>query len=259
MVVDRLVSRFGSKGIVLRIDDKTAQTEGMEACHRVLYGEIPSVPIEIEENGIRWTVDLNEGQKTGYYLDQRENRREAAQWVPEGGRVLDVCCYVGGFALTIAKWSRASEIVAVDTSERAIEAARGHAQLNGLEDRVQWEANDFYRTLEQRAERGERFDTIILDPPKMAGSRMQIDAALRAYHRLNYMATKLLVPGGILITCSCSGRVTRTDFHQMLLGVSKRSGREIQVLAQRGAAVDHPSCVTCPETDYLKCFICRVL
>ncbi len=219
---------------------------------------MPEGEVEIEDNGLRWRVDLIEGQKTGFYLDQRLNRREAARWMPDGGRALDVCCYVGGFSLSLAKWSRAKEIVAIDTSSRVIDAAKRHAELNGLSN-IAFEVGDFYESMESRRSEGQLFDLVVLDPPKMASSRSQLDAALRAYHRLNLLGVQLLQPGGILVTCSCSGRVTREDFDQMLLGVARRSGREIQVLERRGAAPDHPSCMTCPETDYLKCFVCRVL
>jgi 23S rRNA (cytosine1962-C5)-methyltransferase len=130
--------------------------------------------------------------------------------------------------------------------------------LNGLSN-VAFESGEFFERLGQFVEQKESFDAIILDPPRMAGSRAQLPQALRAYHRLNLQAVRLLPPGGILVTCSCSGRVSRSDFRDMLLGVSRHSGREIQILEQRGAAADHPMLITCPETDYLKCFICRVL
>jgi 23S rRNA (cytosine1962-C5)-methyltransferase len=257
-MVEHLVSVFQPRGIILKIDAKTAKAEGMEPGQWILHGEAPEGEVEILDDGLAWRVDLVDGQKTGFYLDQRENRRAAASYVPQDGRVLDVCCYVGGFAISIGKWSSAREIIAIDSSHKAIEAAARHATLNHIEG-LRFEVSDFYDGLGRMIEEAQRFDMVVLDPPRMAGSNAQLASALRAYHRLNYLATRVLNPGGILVTCSCSGRVSRQDFEDMLLGVSKRSHREIQILERRGAASDHPSILTCPETDYLKCFICRVI
>jgi 23S rRNA (cytosine1962-C5)-methyltransferase len=258
LLVEELQSAFQPRGILLRVDAHTAKSEGMEAGDRWIAGQGPAGPVAFEESGNTWQVDLVSGQKTGYYLDQRDNRRRVAQFVRPGDRVLDVCCYMGGFALTIARWSRPSEVVAVDTSPRFVQAGKAHADGNGLSN-IRFLVGDFFQALEEFRDAGERFDCVVVDPPKMAGSRRDVAAALRAYHRLNYLAIQLLPPGGILVSCSCSGRVSRSDFHDCLLGVSKRSGRDLQILEQRGAAPDHPSLANCPETDYLKCFICRVL
>jgi 23S rRNA (cytosine1962-C5)-methyltransferase len=152
----------------------------------------------------------------------------------------------------------AREIVAVDTSEKAISLARGNAELNGVSN-VQFRTGEAFQTLDELVAAGERFGVVILDPPKFARSRASLDDALAAYHRLNRMGVLTLDRGGILVTCSCSGHVTREDFLHMLSGVAQRTGRQIQVLAQRGAAPDHPVSATCLETEYLKCFICRVL
>jgi len=124
---------------------------------------------------------------------------------------------------------------------------------------IEWLRGDFWELLDGAQDRNERYQVIVLDPPRLAGSRDQMAAALRAYHRLNATAVSLLDPGGILVTCSCSGRVGREMFEQMLLGVSKRTGRDLQILRRLGAAPDHPTLASCPETDYLKCFVCRVL
>lgn len=256
--VEQLVEAYAPKGILKRIDEKSAASEGLTPGQEWLYGSSPQGSIEIEDNGLRWQIDLEEGQKTGYYLDQRQNRRVAADWMKPGGRALDVCCYVGGFALSIAKWGNASEVVAIDTSAKAIEQAKFHATLNGIHQ-VDFRVGDFYDSLESLRAANETFDLVVLDPPRLAGSRSQIDSALRAYHRLNVLGIQVLRPGGILVTCSCSGRVDRESFNQMLMGASRRAGRDLQVLERRAAAVDHPSVITCPETDYLKCYVCRVL
>jgi 23S rRNA (cytosine1962-C5)-methyltransferase len=152
----------------------------------------------------------------------------------------------------------AREVVAVDTSEKAVGLARENATLNGVSN-VHFRAGEAFETLDHLVATGERFGVVILDPPKFARSRKSLDDALAAYHRLNLMGVLALERGGILVTCSCSGHVTREDFLHMLSGVAQRSGRQIQVLEQRGAAPDHPVSATCLETEYLKCFICRVL
>jgi 23S rRNA (cytosine1962-C5)-methyltransferase len=262
-IAGRLRERLQPSSITLRIDPKTIASEGAEwlgvAGDRMLYGESPSAEIVIRENGLEWGIDLASGQKTGYYLDQRENRMAAARWAPAGGRVLDVCTYAGGFALTIARWAPGVQVVGVDSSGKALELSAANAERNGLEDRVRWEQADLFEALSQRVDRRETLDMIVLDPPKLAGSRDQLQRALAAYHRLNYMALRCLRPGGILVTCSCSGRVSREDFREVLLGVSGRARRELQILENRGASADHPVAIQCPETDYLKCILARVL
>ncbi|MCU0708500.1 MAG: class I SAM-dependent rRNA methyltransferase [Pirellula sp.] len=264
-VTQRLRERYSPESIALVIDDRTAKSEGIEPQSRVLEGCLPDAPFEIRENDLRWTIDLREGQKTGYYLDQRDNRRAAAAWTPLGARVLDICTYAGGFALTIARHAQPSQIIAVDSSAKALEWARGNAERNGLQngnglqDGIEWEQADFYNALSRRLESRDQFDMIVLDPPRLAGSRDQVDRALAAYHRLNYLACRILKPGGILVTCSCSGRVTRGDFLDMLHGVAVRVRRDLQILENRGASPDHPTSIHCPETDYLKCIIARVL
>ncbi|MEQ1824446.1 MAG: class I SAM-dependent rRNA methyltransferase [Pirellula sp.] len=258
-IVERLFHHYRPLSISYQVDERTAKSEGLEMAHRFMIGHAPEEHVTIEENELLWTVDVVGGQKTGYYLDQRDNRLAAARWTAPDSRVLDVCCYVGGFALTIAKHCPTSQVTAIDSSEKALLKAQEHVRLNHLEGRVAFEQADFFDALSTRLDANEKFDTIVLDPPRLAGSRDQIQRALNAYHRLNYLAVRMLNPGGTLVTCSCSGRVSRNDFREMLHGVSTRTHREIQVLEERGAAPDHPSCMSCPETDYLKCIIARVL
>ncbi len=258
MLSKQLADRYQLRGVVHLIDVSTAKLEGIEAKREWLVGSPPSEPVEIVENELRWSIDLQSGQKTGYYHDQRDNRAAAVRWMPNQGRILDVCCYVGGFALNIAKAYPETEIIGIDTSEKVVEVATGHARLNNISN-ARFEVGDFLKSLEARLEAGESYDGIVVDPPKLAGSRDNVERALRAYHRLNSLAVRLLKPGGILVTCSCSGRVTRDDFWNMLHGVAKQTRRPIQILEQRGSAPDHPILASCPETDYLKCFICRVV
>jgi 23S rRNA (cytosine1962-C5)-methyltransferase len=167
-----------------------------------------------------------------------------------------MCCYHGGFGL-VAAARGAKSVLGVDTSKAAIEVAEKLAAENGLEN-VSFANGDCFDWLSEAAQRGEKFDAIILDPPRFAGSRHQVDQAIRAYRRLNSSAIDLLPPGGILVTCSCSGRVSRPDFLNMLLDVGRRRRRDIVMLENRGPAPDHPVAIACPESNYLKCVIAEV-
>jgi 23S rRNA (cytosine1962-C5)-methyltransferase len=254
VVTDWLQATFQPLGILQRIDSKLASIEAMEARDAVLAGNPPAAPLVLSEQGVKIQVDLMAGQKTGYYLDQRSNRRRAAEWAR--GRMLDVCTYLGGFALAAARQGRIKSALALDSSARALAEARRNAELNGI-DNIEFREADAFEALDALVVAGESFDTIVLDPPRMAGSREQQPAALRAYHRLNSQAIKLLSSGGVLVTCSCSGRVSREEFAAMLAPAARRAGRSLQILEQWGADVDHPWDAACPETEYLKCFICR--
>jgi 23S rRNA (cytosine1962-C5)-methyltransferase len=173
-----------------------------------------------------------------------------------GRRVLDVCCYTGGFGLVAAKAGAAS-VLGIDSSEPALTAARQAAERNGIES-MEFRNGDCFDELKRLADAGEQFDAVVLDPPRFAGSRHQIDNALRAYTRLNASAIDLLPSGGILVTCSCSGRVSRSDFLNMLLDVGRRRRRDLIVMENRGPAPDHPVAISCPESDYLKCVIAQI-
>lgn len=221
-----------------------------------VWGELPEGPLMIHEHGLAYEVDLRAGQKTGLYLDQRENRLAAAKYF-SGRRVLDMFCYTGGFAMTAAKLGGATEVLGIDGSKRAIAQASRNAEINGLKS-VRFDCGDGFQTLDRLSEQGEKFDAVILDPPKFARGRGGANQALMAYHRLNRVAIELLQRGGILLTCSCTGGVSREDFLMMLSGVAQKSRRDIRVLEQRGAAPDHPVSATCLETEYLKCMICEI-
>lgn len=255
-ILPMLVERVRPRGVLLRSEPAMAKAEGITLAEGVRYGEIPAEPIVLNDGGLRYRVDLAEGQKTGFYLDQRENRRTAAGYL-RGRRVLDLFCYTGAFSLAAAAWGEAAECLGFDTSARAVELARENAAANGLSN-VRFEAADAFRVLERYAAAGERFGAVILDPPKFTRHRGGLAEALRAYHRINRLAMELVEPGGVLVTCSCTGAVTPTDFFQMLLGAAQQSRRTVQILEQRGASPDHPVAVHVPETQYLKCFIARV-
>lgn len=255
-IVQWFAAALSPKGIFVKVDQTTANAEGIEPVDLLAAGTAPCEPIIIHEGPAKVAVDLGIGQKTGYYLDQRSNRQLAAKWIGSGP-MLDVCCYLGGFSLAAATIAGPSKITAVDTSARVIEQAQRNADLNQVA--IEFVQADCFEYLTKLQQDGEKYASIVLDPPKMASNRNQIQAALRAYHRLNLSAVNLLQPGGILITCSCSGRISRDDFRGMLSSVAQRSRRTIQVIEALGADFDHPVSVQCPETEYLKCFICRVI
>ncbi len=252
-----LMDLVAPRGILLRGADRgLAKLEGLQLPDRLLCGTAPEGPIFVREHGLTFGVDLTEGQKTGYYLDQRDNRQAAARYA-RGRRVLDMFCYSGGFAVACAVTGAARSVLAVDGSSRATALAKANAELNGAAN-VAVETADAFEKLDALRDGGERFGMVILDPPKFARSRATAEDALRAYHRINRVGVDLLEPGGILVTCSCSGSVSRDAFLEMLGGVAQRSGRPLQFLECRGAGPDHPVSASCLEGEYLKCVIARV-
>jgi 23S rRNA (cytosine1962-C5)-methyltransferase len=256
-LADTLMDLVTPRGILLRGADRgLAKLEGLQLPDRLLRGAAPDGPIFVREYGLTFGVDLTEGQKTGYYLDQRDNRQAAARYA-RGRRVLDMFCYSGGFAVACAVSGGARSVLAVDGSSRATALAKANAELNGAAN-VAVETADAFEKLDALRNGGERFGMVILDPPKFARSRATAEDALRAYHRINRVGVDLLEPGGILVTCSCSGSVSRDQFLEMLGGVAQRAGRSLQFLECRGAAPDHPVSASCLEGEYLKCVIARV-
>jgi 23S rRNA (cytosine1962-C5)-methyltransferase len=255
-IADQLVDIVGPRGILLRGAERgLSKLEGLQLPDRVIRGAAPSGPIFVAEHGLKFGVDLTAGQKTGYYLDQRDNRHAAARYA-RGRRVLDMFCYSGGFAVAAAVAGGARSVLAVDSSAKAATLAKANADLNGAAN-VTVETADAFEKLDALRAAGERFGMVVLDPPKFARSRAALDDALRAYHRINRVALDMLEPGGILVTCSCSGSVSREDFLQMLGGVAQRARRPLQILECRGAAADHPVSASCLEGEYLKCVIAR--
>ncbi len=252
-IIERVVQ---PRSILVRAEPGLMKNEGVMPPTGYVMGRPPADPVIIEEHGIRFRVDVAAGQKTGCYLDQRDNRLAAAAYFRDR-RVLDLFCYSGGFGLHAMRQG-ASSVLAVDSSEPALALARGNAELNGVTG-IEFQHGEAFATLDALKEAGERFGAIVLDPPKFARNRFHIDEALRAYHRINRVAVDLLEPDGILVTCSCSGSVTRDDMLGMLAGVAEKSRRPIQLLELRGHAADHPVNLSCPESEYLKCLICRVL
>lgn len=253
-----LREQTGVEGILARTERVTAEQEGISHPFESTLGTLPVAPVEIVEHGLTYWVDLRAGQKTGFFLDQRDNRRAAAGYC-RGRNVLDLYCYTGGFALNALKNGGAASVVAVDSSAVAVEVARHHAEINGLDPgAIRFESSDVLTALERFRAGGQRFGAVISDPPKFARSPRGVEEALKGYLRLNRAALDVLEPDGILVTCSCSGLVDRGLFADVLGQVAELSGRRLQFLEQRGQAPDHPVSASCLETEYLKCFICHV-
>lgn len=254
-LVQALVDRLQPEGVELRTERGIGQLEGLEIQDGPVWGHVPEHPVCIEENGLSFLVHLTEGQKTGFYLDQRDNRRVAAG-LASGRRVLDAFCYTGGFGLHAAQ-AGASSVLGIDVSEPALRLARSNAERNGL-GQATFRQGEIFEQLAVLETAGERFGMVILDPPKFARSRNAVDEALRGYRRLQTLALRLLEPDGVLITCCCSGVITPDMLEALLAQLAAEEHRDVQILERRGQAPDHPVSVTCPESSYLKGLICRV-
>ncbi len=255
-LIDRLVALTAAEGVLMRGEKGIPSQEGLKVEEGVFRGDAPEGPIEIDEGGVTYRVDLATGQKTGFYLDQRDNRRAAARYA-RGRRVLDLFCYTGGFSLNAQIHGEAGSTLGIDTSERAIELARENAVINHART-ARFEVADVFETLERLRSHGQKFGLVIADPPKFARHPKAVEDAVKGYLRLNRAAVEVLEPGGILVTCSCSGLVDRMLFSDILGQVAELTGRPIQILEQRGQAADHPVSASCLETEYLKCVIARV-
>jgi 23S rRNA (cytosine1962-C5)-methyltransferase len=255
LILDHLVARTGAEGIILRTEKGIGQREGLVVSDGPVRGTMPDGPIEIVENGLTFAVDLATGQKTGFYLDQRDNRKATAA-LARGRSVLDLFTYSGGFALN-ALAAGATSALGVDSSAPALALARRNAERNNLP--ATYEQADVFDFLEAQKAAGTTYGMVVCDPPKFARSAANVEDALKAYLRLNRLALSVLEPGGILATFSCSGLIDRRMFADLLGRVAELSERPIQILEQRGAALDHPVAASCLETDYLTCLLCRVL
>lgn len=251
-IVEILQEQFSPHSILERNDVPVRELEGLPELKGVLAGEM-TTDLVLEENGVKFRFDLLLGQKTGGFLDQRENRAAARTYAR--GRCLDCFTYTGGFALTLA--GRCETVLAVDSSTEAIKQARGNQELNALSNIEFKEANcfDFLKASDQAAE---RFDTIVLDPPPFARHKSNVESALRGYKELNLRALKMLNPGGYLVTCSCSFHVSEAELLNAIAGAALDAHRIVTVVERRTQSRDHPILLTVPETHYLKCLILRV-
>lgn len=257
-LVSLLVDLLSPRGIYERSDVDVREKEGLPMRTGPLRGEPPPPLVEVRENGLRFRVDVGTGQKTGFYLDQRENRARLAPFSP-GAEVLDAFCYTGAFGV-YAAWHGAARVTFVDSSGPALELARENLSLNGLSpDDHEFVEGDVARVLRAFRAAGRRFDLIILDPPKFAPSAQDVPRAARAYKDINLQAFHLLRPGGILFSTSCSGAVSADLFQKILFGAALDAGRDVQILGHLHQGSDHPVSLNFPEGTYLKGFICRAL
>ena len=252
-VVSILKEQFAPRSIIERNDAAVRALEGLPEQVGVLAGEDAGEVI-VEENGLKLCYDLKGGQKTGGFLDQRENRAAAKQYAR--GRALDGFSYTGEFALTLA--SRCQSVLAVEISSDALKLARRNQELNGISN-IEWQEANCFDFLKAADQGGERFDTVVLDPPAFARQKSSRESALRGYKELNLRALKMLNPGGYLVTCSCSFHVSEADLLETVASAALDAHRTVIVAERRTQARDHPILLTVPETHYLKCIILRAI
>jgi 23S rRNA (cytosine1962-C5)-methyltransferase len=254
-IIDALKEFAGAKNIVERADARIRELEQLpEMESGLIEGEKSSTVFTM--NGIKFHYDALGGQKTGAFLDQRENYAAAAQYAR--GEALDVCTYQGGFALHLAR--TCAKVTAVDISREVLEVAEQNEKLNAAADRpeIEWIEGNAFDLMRDYASAGRQYDTILLDPPAFAKSRKHLESAIRGYKELNLRAMKMLRPGGVLVTCSCSFAVSEEDFFDVLNEAAQDAHRSVRVLEKRTQAKDHPILLGVPETYYLKCFILSV-
>lgn len=249
-IVAALKQEYAPRAIVLRNDTASREIEGLAQEKKVIFGEITG-PIVIEDSGIKYHVDVLEGQKTGFFFDQRENRLALRDYV-QGKRVLDCFCYVGAWSLTAAK-AGAADVLGLDASERAVTLATQNADLNNLTAR--FKKADVFEELRALEQQREKFGCVILDPPAFVKSRAKVREALKGYKDINLRGMRLLGPGGVLVTCSCSHHIDETLFREMLIDAAYSAGRSARLLEMRSQARDHPVVLAARETHYLKCAI----
>jgi len=259
LLLEALVEIFSPRGIVDRSDVAVRRKEGLSLRSELAWGELPPPDLLILENGRRFQVDLLVGQKTGFYLDQRENRRIVGAYAA-GRRVLNVFSFTGAFGV-YALAGDAAYVTNVDSSYDALIGAEASLGLNGFDPDRQAEgiAGDAFQILRAFRDEGRQFDMVILDPPKFARRKSDLVGATRGYKDINLLGLKLLAPGGLLATFSCSGLVTPDLFQKILFGASLDAGRDVQILSKLGQGPDHPILLSFPEAEYLKGLLCRVV
>jgi 23S rRNA (cytosine1962-C5)-methyltransferase len=254
-IADALEEILSPRGIYERSDLDVRKKEGLSPLKGTLRGEDPPDRIEIQENGLGFRVDVKSGHKTGFYLDQKQNRLRAAPYLT--GEVLNAFSYTGGFGVYAAS-AGASRVLNLDTSAGALGLARSNFELNGLEQNAEFVAGDAFTKLREFRDEGRKFDAIVLDPPKFVSSRGQMERGLRGYKDINLLALQLLRPGGMLVTFSCSGLVDAGLFQKVIFGAFRDADREGQIVEKLNQAPDHPILLAFPEAEYLKGLIVRV-
>ena len=257
LLTEILIEEFAPRAIVERNDARVRELEGLPLLAGTIYGDAPE-ELEIMQHGLRFDVEPLGGQKTGSFLDQRENRlaaRAAAQTTNKQ-RALDCFTFNGAFALHLA--SVCDNVIGIDISGDAVSAARRNAELNGLTN-VEFREANVFDALREMESADERFDVIVLDPPAFAKNRASLKAAIRGYKEINLRAMKLLNAGGVLVTCTCSYHVSEELFLEIIAGAAIDAHRRVQIIEKRMQATDHPVLIGMPETYYLKCVIARVM
>ena len=254
-IVDALLEASGAVRAWERSDADVRELEGLPPVSGPLRGAREPSRITVTENGLRFQIDLEHGHKTGFYLDQRENRRRVRD-LAAGRDALDGFCYTGGFALN-ALQGGARSVLAIDSSVEALELARANEALNGLQG-AEWLKGDLFLLLRKLRDGARNFDLVVLDPPKFAPTAAHAEKAARAYKDINLLAFKLLRPGGLLVTFSCSGGVSADLFQKIVAGAALDAGVQAHIVERLGPSPDHPVALNFPEGDYLKGLICRV-
>jgi 23S rRNA (cytosine1962-C5)-methyltransferase len=255
VIADKLLEVSGASRIWERSDAEVRVLEGLAPVIAALRGAREPTRIAISEHSLQFEIDLERGHKTGFYIDQRENRLRVRQ-LARGRDVLDGFCYSGGFALN-ARAGGAKSVTAVDSSADALALARSNAELNRLAP-VEWLEGDVFQLLRRFRDQGRNFDLVVLDPPKFAPTAAHAGKAARAYKDINLLAFKLLRPGGLLVTFSCSGGVSADLFQKIVAGSALDAGVQAQIIERLGPGADHPVALNFPEGDYLKGLVCRV-
>ncbi|HEY9855129.1 MAG TPA: class I SAM-dependent rRNA methyltransferase [Stenomitos sp.] len=251
-IVELLVELVQPKGIYERSDVPVRRLEGLEQRTGVLWGEAPPSELVIHEGPYKLHVDITSGQKTGFFLDQRPNRLQVGR-LSEGKRVLNCFSYSGGFTMAAALGG-ASEVVSVDISEDAVKLGEANARLNGVEDRCKWVAANAFDFLREQEKAGELYDVVILDPPAFTKTKESIPGAIRGYKEINLRGIRLLRPGGLLVSASCSHHMDPTLFVNVIQEAAMDSGKRLRMMQLAGAGMDHPILPAASETNYLKCF-----
>ncbi|SOY50006.1 putative S-adenosyl-L-methionine-dependent methyltransferase [Cupriavidus taiwanensis] len=250
-IVQALVKETGCPNVYERSDAAVRQREGLELVTGVLAGAEPDPALSVTEHGVRYYVDVRNGHKTGFYVDQRDNRKLVGD-LAEGREVLNCFCYTGGFSLAALRGG-ASAVTSIDSSGEALKIAAGNVTLNGFDpERAAWLDADVFKTLREFRAQGRQFDLIVLDPPKFAPSAQHIDRAARAYKEINLVGMQLLRPGGLLFTYSCSGAISMELFQKIVAGAVTDAKADARILRRLSAGTDHPMLAAFPEGEYLK-------
>ena len=254
-VLAGITAALAPEGMLLRNDAAVRRHEGLPSEVLLAFGQVPEV-VEVVEDGLKYLAAPWSGQKTGAFLDQRENRALVGQHTRAGGRALDLFTYHGSFALHLAR--KANEVVAVDQSTEALARGAENARLNGISN-IDWREENAFDLVRELERRREQFDTIVVDPPAFAKTKANLERAVAGYKEINLRAMKILAPDGVLFTSSCSYHVSRDVFNAMLVDAARDSGRRMQFMAATGASGDHPELLNVPETGYLKGVLLRAV